>query len=109
MALTIPQIKRLLNEHMSPSFDRNTVEGLLDEIERLSKANVGEQDVPEGCLDVGRHVQKTTGYPFPGEVRAVFKTKAGLVRYVVEVTGADYAGMLHIFSPDQLSGGGLGK
>jgi hypothetical protein len=59
--------------------------------------------VPDGCLSVGHQVTKTTGYPFPGEVRAVFKTRAGLVRYVIEATGEDYAGMLHIFSPGQLA------
>ncbi|CAM5655449.1 hypothetical protein MAUB1S_11392 [Mycolicibacterium aubagnense] len=45
MALTIPEVKRLLNEHMSPSFDRNTVEGLLDEIERLQRPPVKAQVV----------------------------------------------------------------
>lgn len=58
--------------------------------------------VLEGCLDVGHQVTKSKGYPFPGEVRAAFKTRAGLLRYVIEATGADYAGMLHIFSPDQI-------
>lgn len=43
------------------------------------------------------------GYRFPGEVRAVFRTKLGAVRYVVEATGKDYAGMLHIFNGDQLA------
>jgi GH25 family lysozyme M1 (1,4-beta-N-acetylmuramidase) len=50
----------------------------------------------------GEAVKKITGYPYPGEVRAVFQTKAGETRYVVEATGADYAGMLHIFSGEQL-------
>ncbi len=58
---------------------------------------------PEGCLSVGHQVTKTKGYPFPGEVRSVFKTRAGIVRYVIEATGAEYAGMLHIFSPDQIA------
>lgn len=55
------------------------------------------------CHAVGSRVVKVEGYPFPGEVRAVFVTKAGAVRYVVEATGTDYAGMLHIFSPRQLA------
>lgn len=53
-------------------------------------------------LDIKTAVRKTTGYPFPGEVRAIFTTRAGLTRYVVEATGSDYAGMLHIFSPEQI-------
>lgn len=55
------------------------------------------------CHAVGGRVVKVDGYPFPGEVRSVFVTRAGAVRYVVEATGADYAGMLHIFSPRQLA------
>lgn len=50
----------------------------------------------------GDSVKKIKGYPFPGEVRSSFLTKAGDVRYVVEATGADYVGMLHIFSEEQL-------
>lgn len=57
---------------------------------------------PQGEFAVGATVRKVTGYPYPGEVRAAFKTKAGETRYVVEATGADYAGMLHIFSGEQL-------
>jgi len=59
--------------------------------------------IPDGCLNVGHQVVKTKGYPFPGEVRAVFKTRAGFVRYVVEATGEDYRGMLHIFDATQLA------
>jgi hypothetical protein len=59
--------------------------------------------VPPAAADVGQQVRKTSGYPFPGEVRAVFTTRSGLVRYVVEATGEDYRGMLHIFSPDQIA------
>lgn len=53
-------------------------------------------------LTIGCRVVKTTGYPFYGEIRSVFKTRAGLVRYVVEATGVGYSGMLHIFSPNQI-------
>ncbi|MGN6769770.1 MAG: hypothetical protein ACTHJQ_07995 [Rhizobiaceae bacterium] len=56
----------------------------------------------EPTFKIGDPVIKHTGYPFPGEVRAVFMTVAGKLRYVVEATGPDYAGMLHIFSPEQL-------
>lgn len=47
-------------------------------------------------------VEKKGGYRFPGTVRAVFKTTAGEVRYVVEAEGEDFKGMLHIFNGDQL-------
>lgn len=50
----------------------------------------------------GERVRKPQGYPFPGEIRAIFTTKAGKWRYVVEATGAGYAGMLHIFDGDRL-------
>lgn len=60
------------------------------------------ENLPDAGV-VGKPVIKVDGYPFPGEVRAVFVTKTGAVRYVVEATGADYAGMLHIFSPRQLA------
>jgi len=53
-------------------------------------------------LQVGTAVVKSTGYPFPGEVRSVFTNRAGEVRYVVEATGRDYGGMLHIFNGEQL-------
>jgi len=72
-------------------------------ISRLVKERDETLNVPNGCLNVGHQVRKTSGYPFPGEVRSVFKTRAGLVRYVIEATGEDYAGMLHIFSPGQLA------
>lgn len=54
------------------------------------------------ALGIGDKVRKPKGYPFPGEVRAVFLTKSGKLRYVVEATGEDYEGMLHIFSPEQI-------
>lgn len=51
---------------------------------------------------VGRRVQKTKGYPFPGEIRSVFTNRNGDIRFVVEATHPEYSGMLHIFSPEQL-------
>ncbi len=50
----------------------------------------------------GADVRKPKGYPFPGQVRAAFLNRAGELRYVVEATGAGYAGMLHIYSPGQI-------
>lgn len=49
---------------------------------------------------VGNLVYKPKGYPFPGEVRSVFTTKDGQVRYVVE--SLLLTGMLHIFNGEQL-------
>lgn len=49
---------------------------------------------------VGQPVEKIEGYPWPGEVRAVMTTRAGLVRYVVESTVLP--GCLHLFSGPQL-------
>lgn len=53
-------------------------------------------------IPVGTPVIKTSGYPFPGEVRSVFWNRKGDLRYVIEATGEEYAGMLHIFSPNQI-------
>lgn len=58
---------------------------------------------PVGRMTViGDKVSKATGYPFPGEVRSVFFNRAGERRMVIEATGREYAGMLHIFNPSQL-------
>lgn len=48
----------------------------------------------------GDHVDKNTGYPFPGEVLAVFLTQNKQVRVVVEST--ILPGLLHIFNKEQL-------
>jgi hypothetical protein len=48
---------------------------------------------------IGDEVEKFTGdYQLAGEVRAVFTTRRGKVRYVVE----HEPGFLHIYSPDNL-------
>lgn len=48
---------------------------------------------------IGDAVEKYTGdYQLPGEVRAVFTTRASKVRYVVE----HYPGLLHIYSASNL-------
>lgn len=44
-------------------------------------------------------VIKPKGYPFPGVVVAVFKTRKDDVRFVVE---HECGGLLHIFNGDQL-------
>jgi hypothetical protein len=51
---------------------------------------------------VGDKVEKTHGYSWPGEVRAVFTTLAGHTRLVVECTVSEVSGALHIYSPEQL-------
>lgn len=45
-------------------------------------------------------VSKTSGYIFDGEIRAMFITTAGEIRYVVESEASP--GLLHIFAPTQL-------
>ncbi len=51
---------------------------------------------------IGDKVLKFTGdYQWRGEVRAVFTTKNGSLRYVVEHK-ADVGGVLHIYSPSNL-------
>lgn len=51
---------------------------------------------------LGDTVQKTKGYKYPGVIVAVFTNIAGDTRYVVEATGEEYKGMLHIFNGEQL-------
>ena len=53
-----------------------------------------------GAWKVGTKIVKPKGYPFPGEIRAAFTTKAGSIRYVVESELAP--GMLHIFAGLQI-------
>ncbi len=47
-------------------------------------------------------VTKKTGYRYPGQIVSVFKNLRGETRYVVECTVPEVAGMLHIFSGEQL-------
>jgi len=58
---------------------------------------------PISPYSVGDPVVKVTGYPFLGKIVAIFSTSAGHVRYVVEATGSDYLGMLHIFNGEQIA------
>lgn len=53
-------------------------------------------------LKKGDLVKKIEGYPFPGQVVAVFKTLAGQQRVVVECTAPAVRGCLHIYNPLQL-------
>lgn len=54
-------------------------------------------------MKVGDRVEKRSGYQWPGEIVAVFKTKAGQTRCVVECTHPVVSGALHIFAPEQLA------
>lgn len=54
-------------------------------------------------MNLGDNVKKVKGYSYPGKVVAVFDTLAGETRYVVEATGEEYKGMLHIFNGEQLT------
>ena len=53
-------------------------------------------------LAVNDHVEKITGYRWPGMVVAVFYTTRGELRVVVECTVPEVRGALHIYSPQQL-------
>lgn len=51
---------------------------------------------------LGQHVEKVSGYKWPGQIVACFTTRQGHERYVVECTAFDVAGALHIYAPEQL-------
>lgn len=53
-------------------------------------------------LKMHQKVIKCTGYLFPGVIVGIIEKLDGQRRYVVECTAKDAAGMLHIFSRDQL-------
>ena len=53
-------------------------------------------------LHKGDQVQKIKGYPWPGEVVSLFKTRNGEARVVVECTVKGVEGALHIYNPQQL-------
>lgn len=53
-------------------------------------------------MKIGDHVNKKSGYTFPGRVVAKFETSEGKIRYVVEM---DQHRLLHIFNEDQLKVG----
>ncbi len=92
MALTIPEVRRLLNEHMSPSFDRNTVEGLLDEIERLSKSNVEPQEAVGRAEKAERERDEARGEVIAADAdRSAAKTAQALCVRRAEASEAEVA------------------
>lgn len=60
--------------------------------------------LPCDCKDflIGTKVQKIKGYKLPGVVVSVFKNLKGDLRYVVECTVPEVAGLLHIYSAKDL-------
>lgn len=50
-------------------------------------------------MKIGDHVDKKSGYKFPGVIVARFVTTKGDLRFVVEMDGY---GLLHIFNEIQL-------
>ncbi len=51
----------------------------------------------------GDKVRKLRGYRYPGVVAITFRTSRGEERVVVEAVHPSFYGMLHIFSPEQLT------
>jgi hypothetical protein len=78
----------------------NTLRDTMDERDPSPTSNMQGVDFPR--LPIGTVVEKVGGYPFPGTVVTAFHTLAGQERFVVEATGEQYAGMLHIFNGGQL-------
>ena len=53
-------------------------------------------------FNIWDQVTKSKGYKYPWVIVSVFSNLNGDIRYVVEATGEDYKGMLHIFNEEQL-------
>lgn len=58
--------------------------------------------IPPDKLCLGAKVKKTKGFQFPGVIVSVFLTRECATRVVVEAEHPDFAGMLHIYNPEQL-------
>lgn len=54
-------------------------------------------------MKIGDKVQKLKGYKWPGEIVAIFQTRSGATRVVVECTVPEVTGALHIYNPEQLT------
>lgn len=57
---------------------------------------------------IGQHVQKVTGYSWPGVVIMRGRTTSGKIRYVVECIVPAVRGALHIYNGEQLVAGYAG-
>jgi len=75
-------------------------------IAHLKAHNPSRSDVAAAPTSVqlkpGDKVTKSKGFKFPGIVVSLFTTSAGAERVVVEADHPDFAGMLHIYNPEQL-------
>lgn len=74
-----------------------------------SRQDVGGFGTAGAKFIEGDHVHKPEGYLYPGVVRSVFTKSNGDIRYVVEATHPDFAGMCHVFNEGQLKLGGFGE
>lgn len=73
--------------------------GLGNELDLVKSYEIEHDNWP---FKVGDHVEKVSGYKFPGTVVAVFRNLKGEDRYVVECTVPEVAGILHIYNRNQL-------
>lgn len=53
-------------------------------------------------MKIGDKFKKLTGYRFEGVIVSIFTNTKGEERIVGELVGENGAGMLHIFSPNQI-------
>lgn len=58
--------------------------------------------IVRGAFKIGQHVQKTTGYKFPGVVIGIAKKLDGRTLYLVECTAAGAEGVCHIYGESNL-------
>lgn len=100
----------------SPRKEKESMPSVLQLAEALARGNqlssaqrhaiyrhVRDTTQPGSSFQVGDKIRKRKGYLFPGEIRATFKTKAGLTRVVAECDHIDLQGMLHIYAPEDLA------
>ncbi len=92
--------------------ERNWNERVLREHVAALRRYAGDSRVTDGpwrkdAFRPGDAVVKSSGYEFPGVVRAAFTTSGGVVRYVVE--HSTNVGLLHIFNEGQLEAAACAK
>jgi hypothetical protein len=99
-------------QHKVPKHGGKTLRDLVIEMSHdgfsveaiMHQTKAGKRDVQQflHTFLVGQRVKKKHGYPWPGIVVAVFKTRGGHTRIVVECRVPEVEGALHIFSPENL-------
>ena len=93
MAMTLEQVKRILADHKHPSFERDTVEALVDEIERLTSP----------AWPIGKSAAiKHDG--FEGTVQGHYLTREGKRGVVVQQDGTR---VVHVYGEKWLTGGAV--